>query len=105
MHLSIYKKNVKLIMASILPWTSQKLKFIWHEIKNLITSRGSTGCLISIWTIFESGCGIQMSQPTPTKCSMLFKYRTRAIITRGLYTFSTLFEVHLCTVTFGLMYG
>ena len=32
-------------------------------------------------------------------------YRTRAIITRGLYTFYSLFEVHLCTVTFGLMYG
>ena len=28
----------------------------------------------------------------------------RAIITRGLYTFYPLFEVHLCTVTFGLMY-
>ena len=32
-------------------------------------------------------------------------YRTRAIITRGLYTFYPLFEVHLFTVTFGLMYG
>ena len=32
-------------------------------------------------------------------------YRTRAIITRGLYTFYPLFEVHLCTVTFGPMYG
>ena len=34
-----------------------------------------------------------------------FMYRTRAIMTRGLYTFYPLFEVHLCTVTFGLMYG
>ena len=32
-------------------------------------------------------------------------YRKRAIITRSLYTFYPLFEVHLCTVTFGLMYG
>ena len=32
-------------------------------------------------------------------------YRTHAIITRGLYTFYPLFEVHLCTVTFWLMYG
>ena len=32
-------------------------------------------------------------------------YRTRAIITRGLYTFYPLFEVHLCTVTFGIMYS
>ena len=32
-------------------------------------------------------------------------YRTHAIITRGLYTFYPLFEVHLCTVTFCLMYG
>ena len=31
-------------------------------------------------------------------------YRTRAIIIRGLYTFYPLFEIHLCTVTFGLMY-
>ena len=32
-------------------------------------------------------------------------YRTRVIITCGLYTFYPLFEVHLCTVTFGLMFG
>ena len=38
----------------------------------------------------------------PTKHRLLLKiliYRTCAIITRGF------FEVHLCTVTFGLMYG
>ena len=33
------------------------------------------------------------------------RYRTRANIIRGLYTFYPLFEIHLCTVTFGLMYG
>ena len=32
-------------------------------------------------------------------------YRTHAIITRGLYTSYPLFEVHLCTVTFGFTYG
>ena len=32
-------------------------------------------------------------------------YRTRAITTRGLYTFYLRFEVHLCTLTLGLMYG
>ena len=32
-------------------------------------------------------------------------YRMRAIIICGLYTFYPHFEVHLCTVTFGLMYG
>ena len=37
--------------------------------------------------------------------STSYTYRTRAILTRGLYTFYPLFEVHLCTVTFGLMYG
>ena len=36
---------------------------------------------------------------------LYFNYHTRAIITRGLYTFYPFFEVHLCTVTFGLMYG
>ena len=48
-------------------------------------------------------------QPIFSTFSNFFKkkniYRTRAIITRGLYTFYPLFEVHLCTVTFGLMYG
>jgi hypothetical protein len=39
------------------------------------------------------------------KVGMQLTYRTRAIIGRGLYTFYPLFEVHLCTVTFGLMYG
>ena len=37
---------------------------------NALSSTGlllmSTGCVICIWTIFESGCGIQMSQATPT---------------------------------------
>ena len=33
------------------------------------------------------------------------RYFTCAIIICGLYTFYPLFEVHLCTVTFGLMYG
>ena len=33
-----------------------------------------TGWTICIWTIFESGCGIQVSQATPTKFSMLFKH-------------------------------
>ena len=32
-------------------------------------------------------------------------YCTCAIITRGLYTFYPLFEVNLCTVIFGLIYG
>ena len=36
---------------------------------------------------------------------IIFNYHTRAIITRILYTFYTLFEAHLCTVTFDLMYG
>jgi hypothetical protein len=35
----------------------------------------------------------------------MHNYRTRAIITRGLYTFYPLFEVHLCTMTFGLIFG
>ena len=33
-----------------------------------------TGWPISIWTILKSGCGIQMSQVTPIKFSMLFKH-------------------------------
>ena len=41
---------------------------------------------------------------TLVKCNALklYAYRTRAILTRGLHTFYPLFEVHLCTVTFGL---
>ena len=41
-----------------------------HKVKLHI----HTGCVICIWTIFESGCGIQVSQATPTKFSMLFKH-------------------------------
>ena len=37
--------------------------------------------------------------------SLLLIYRTRAVINCSLYTFYPLFEVHLCTVTFGHMYG
>ena len=36
---------------------------------------------------------------------LLFEYRTRAIISRGLYTFYPISKDHLCNVTFGLMYG
>ena len=32
-------------------------------------------------------------------------YRKRAITTRGLYTFYSLFEFHLCSMTFVLEYG
>ena len=32
-------------------------------------------------------------------------YRTRAIISRGWYIFYPISKDHLCTVTFGLMYG
>ena len=59
----------------------------------------------------QFGCGISKmvgpkKQGFRSKFNMLKKnYRTRAIITRGLYTFYPPFEVHLCTVTFGLMYG
>ena len=53
--------------------------------------------------------GLSPFKLRPLYCSpllgKLLMYRTRAIITRGLYTFYLLFEVHLCTMTFGLMYG
>ena len=42
------------------------------------------------------------------KGGKLFKggnYMRKYGIPYGLYTFCPLFEVHLCTVTFGLMYG
>jgi hypothetical protein len=35
----------------------------------------------------------------------VFQIPMRAIITRILHTFYPLFEVHLCTLTFGLRYG
>ena len=33
------------------------------------------------------------------------RYRMHAIISRGLYIFYPITKYHLCTVTFGLMYG
>jgi hypothetical protein len=40
-----------------------------------------------------------------TKKSIKNMYRMRPIMIRGLYNLYSLFEIHLCTVTFGLMYG
>ena len=45
-----------------------------ENIEFLVTIIVHTGWAICIWTTFESGCGIQMSQATPTKFSMLFKH-------------------------------
>ena len=56
---------------------------------NFVTFVGKKEALHTAYTLLGSGS----------------EYRTRAIISRGLYTFYPLFEVHLCTVTFGLMYG
>ena len=53
--------------------------------------------------LFWVGVEIPASLYKIEYCSL--NYRTRAIITRGLYTFYPLFEAHLCTVTFGLKYG
>ena len=39
------------------------------------------------------------------KVGVNFDCRTRAIITRVLCMFYPLYEVHLCTVTLGLMYS
>ena len=53
-----------------------KLQARLAEAEDTIEARNviHTGWCICIWTIFESGCGIQMSQATPTKFSMLFKH-------------------------------
>ena len=45
---------------------------------------------------------VQMKPPIEYFKKLESTYHTRSFITRGLYTFS---HVHLCTVTFGLMYG
>ena len=50
-----------------------------------------------VWELLDSLFKIQW------KSTLKKDYRTRTIIT--LYTFYPLFEVHLCTVTFDLMYG
>ena len=53
---------------------------------------------------YKSRGEVSLAEQRTIECVFL-AYRTRAIITRGLYTFYPLFEVHLCTVTFDLMYG
>ena len=50
-------------------------------------------------------CSAHWGEITSERVISRSNYRTRAIITRGLYTFYPFFEIHLCTVTFGLMYG
>ena len=61
--------------------------FLQKYVKHILSSK-----------LMKSGQNIRMYK-------YFVVYRTRAIITHGLYTFYPLFEVHLCTVTFGLMYG
>ena len=46
---------------------------------------------------------IMLDIPEALKLSIRYLYHTRAIITRGLYTFYPLFEVYLCTVNFCFM--
>ena len=48
--------------------------------------------------------GVNLTEKFTKCCESVTNYRTRAIITRGLYTFYPLFEVHFCTLPFGLMY-
>jgi hypothetical protein len=60
--------------------------------------------IVIFWLYKEGEVGYNKIYIT-TPLQFDFKYRTRAIISRGLYTFYPFFEDHLCTVTFGLMYG
>ena len=57
------------------PQAARTLKLHVFELDPKIFAMNEfTECVICIWTIFESGCGIQISEATPTKFSMLFKH-------------------------------
>ena len=49
-------------------------KYHWNNLIDFCPGRFYTGCGICIWTIFESGYGIQVSHATPTKFYVLFKH-------------------------------
>ena len=75
LHWLSQKRTLSVFRAAPWQWKwKKKTLWIW------VTFTIYTGCLISIWTIFESGCGIQMSQATPTKFSMLFKHTYKVTI-------------------------
>jgi hypothetical protein len=68
-------------------------------------SQGDMSKLRQLYHCYDGSKLLHDKIKTQGLCVALFIYRTRAIITRGLYTYYPLFEVNLCTVTFGLMYG
>ena len=61
--------------------------------------------LLSLSTVQKSESRAIGTEWQGGKGQILTDQFTRSIITRGLYTFYPLFEVNVCTVTFGHMYG
>ena len=90
-------------------WTYEFSRQFWSDfvhiyrylpILNIKIGCGVSSFMLQILRFLEGkNCIIEVN------ADKILAYRTRANISRGLYTFYPLFEVHLCTVTFGLMYG
>ena len=82
---------------------------ILEQIKNYyILIEYTKGQLLSklvSWNLPKNNVLIETVLSEDPLHTLHFRYRTRAIISRGLYFIDPNFEVHLCTVTFGLMYG
>ena len=81
-------------------------KLISHQEDNLPThsSLVSTGCL----KVSKNRNDVMKTSFLPKSNEIIQDYHTgaiNAIITRSLYTFHPLFEVHLSTVTFGIIYS
>ena len=57
-----------------LPIHIQRTKVIYIRFALILQIYQGEAYVFVVWMIFESGCGIQMSQATPTKFSMLFKH-------------------------------
>ena len=82
----------------------------FHESEGVFSSAQDCPCHLEGIYFQGSLVATHMSN-SPQDCGRFLEneynnpniYRTRAIITHGLYTFDPLFEVHLCT--FGRMYG
>ena len=79
------------LIIVLLPLLSHKVAMVFLESFHKSRKHLGVGCLIS---------GLSRRAGT-----FHYKYCTRAIISRGLYIFYPISKDHVCTVTFGLMYG
>ena len=93
------------------PGIKKKKKHLWGKMKKRYMFCPSLSRFLQYpnFLVYISGLAeeqkILLKELRVLKNATLNRYLKRTVIIRSLYTFYPLFEVHLCTVTFGLFYG